>query len=226
MRDFSLTVVPLREVFVSVERATCDADDCMVATAIPFAQLPVYVSAVPVPENCIHVFATPGFCNRPWRCQGRHPIEEVTFFVLSELWHRKMRKRCFVLHEARFENDNDSGVVGPSVTTTQPSSTSRTRLLRTTQVGLPVTITNTLSTDFSSCHCIFQSGRIAINGARLYALSIQSFLAGSDRSPLITLDNHPINMLTKDIAMDPYSGAICCWESGDSEATIQILHFD
>ncbi len=226
MRDFSLTVVPLREIFGSVE-CTSVVDGVMAETVMEFAQLPAFISEVAAPDDCIPVFATPGYSNRPWRrTRGRGPLEDVTFFVISELWHRNSRTRCFMLHQAQVVYELESTCKTAPIHASSPSLRHPTPILRTIQVGSTVTTTNTSPTDtnFSSGHCISQSGRGVVNaGDALFAISIQSFLSGSDKAPLITLDGQAIS--GKDVTMDPYSGAICCWSSSKT-TNIQILYFD
>jgi len=218
-RNFSLKVVPLRDVFVSIECASYDEDDVMIGTTKGFANLPAFLSEVQAPDDCIPVFATLGCSNRAWRTPrraGGDHVEEVTFFIISELWHRKLETRYFLLHQAQIEYESES------ITPSSSSLKVRNRILRATQVGSAVTMTNVYLTDRSKNHWISQSGKIVVNANASFAVSIQYFLSGSDKAPRIILDEHPIE--GKDVIMDPQSGAVCCWES--TGTTIRILYFD
>ncbi len=220
-RNFSLTVVPLRDFFISIKCASYDGDGVMTGTTTGFEILPAFLSEVQAPDDCIPVFSTLGYSNRAWRTPrrtegGGNHIEDVTFFIISELWDRKSMRRCFLLHQAQIEYESES------ITPSSGSLKVRNRVLRTTQVGSAVTITNVSFTDFSKNHWISQSGKFVVNASAPFAISIQYFLSGSDKAPRITLDGQPIE--GKDVVMDPQSGAVCCWDS--TGTTIRILYFD
>ncbi len=64
-----------------------------------------------------------------------------------------------------------------------------------------------------------------MSGDTLFAISIQSFLSGSDNinAPPVTLNGQAV--AGKYFKMDPHSGAICCWSSSNTN-NIKILYFD
>jgi len=235
MRNFSLTVVPLREIFAGVDSilGSHDEPEVQIETVMDFAQLRAFSSELVVSDDCIPVFATPGFCNRRWRRRTEDSgsaIEDVTFFVISELWNRKFKTRCFMLHQASLVRE--SGPVGSTNITTASSSPNSLEndsnysslVLRTNQIGGPITITNACTTDFSSYHCISQSGRGVVNLDALYAITFDSFLSGTDKAPLIAIDGQSLTYQDVSLSMDPHGGAICCW--APNETTIRILYFD
>ncbi len=218
---FSLKVVPVRDIFVSVERASEDE-----GTVMEFANLPGVVAEVQEPDDHHPFFSTLGYSNRAWRrAEGGYHIENVTFFVISELWNKKSETPCFLLHQAQIEYESES------ITAQVPSSSSlgvRIPVLRTTQVGSAVTMPKTTHSEYSRNHWVSQSGKIFVNGSRPFAISIQNFLSGSDRALRMTVYGQ-LMLPDKCIAMDPQSGAICWWERHDSDtysSTIKIMYFD
>ncbi|KLO13791.1 hypothetical protein SCHPADRAFT_346910 [Schizopora paradoxa] len=226
-KDFALKIMHLQEAFEGAEYTPSEENDIMAETTKNITDLPILSSEIEAfknPASLTCFSATLGYCKQSFqrKDRGGSPIDDITFFVMSELEYRivRRRERVLMLHQVRLENEFNSSNPGTSLL---PSTETKnwTRVLRATQVGHSLKLKEQQLSAGSTYRCMSWSGRILLKSEDFYALSLQNFHTGSIDLPVVEVDGHSLK--GQIVSMDPHTGAICCL--APKEITIRILYF-